>query len=291
MTGAINKTMDREDLGLPECAKVVDELNALMLLMKERGATYSSWYGTLDLPYHAWSEKMNRGRYQPWERNVDDRNIPWFLLWEIAWVISNTALKKGAAVLDMGGASSLFSCYLASKGHRVYSIDLNGDLVDNGNKAAKVMGWDMKCMKMDMRKLEFPDEFFDNIFSICVYEHIPLSSRIEINRDIKRILKPGGTFSLTFDYLNPAKLARISSPEEVKRQFVVPSGLDIIGSDAFYDNQKRYLEYPAYLLSFNRNVSRLSRITAVLSGSLSLSHALDCKKASYTFGALFLKKR
>lgn len=286
----INKTMDREDLRRSECLNIVEELNSLMKLMQSKNLRYSSWYGRLELPYYDWFEKMNRGKYEPWELNCDDKNIPWFLLWEIAWVISNIELEKGSTLLDMGGASSLFSCYLAYKGHTVYSVDLNDLLVKNGNDVAEKMGWDMRCINMDMRNLKLDDHYFDHIFSICVFEHIPISSRISINSKIASLLKRGGMFCLTFDYMNPVKLADISSPEDIKRQFVVPSGLEVYGNKEFFDDGKRYLESPYYLPSFGRAISIASRIVNVLEGNISLKKALSSKNTDYTFGSLFLRK-
>lgn len=290
MEKIINKTMDRDDLRLPKCSGIVDELNILMKLMQDKNLRYSSWYGKFDLPYSYWVEKMNRGIYEPWEPSYDDRNIPWFLLWEISWILSNTNIKSGSTILDMGGASSLFSCYMAYKGHSVYSIDLNESLVANGNLIAEKMGWDMKCIVMDMRDLQFKDEYFDHIYSICVYEHIPISFRIEINKKIEKLLKPDGLFGLTFDYLNPSKAARISSEEDLNNQFIDPSGLQLYGNKKFFDNKKRYLQSPYYMLSFERPISYMSRMISILRGHLSVIDALNSGKAQYTFGALFLTK-
>lgn len=45
---------------------------------------------------------------------------------------------------------------------------------------------------------------------------------------------------MTFDYLNPSRLAAIEA------QFVRPSGLRVRGNARFADNGKRYLLHPAH---------------------------------------------
>ena len=88
-----------------------------------------------------------------------------------------------------GGSSSLFSFYLASKGFRVTTVDLQRTLVDNANHVAREMGWDLNNCVMDMKQLRFEDRF-DHITSICVYEHIPMFDRVEINKKIRELLGP-----------------------------------------------------------------------------------------------------
>ena len=69
----------------------------------------------------------NRGPgYTPLPGAADDRRIPWYLYWEVAWVILNgPELSRVARVLDAGGTGSLFTCYLASLGMEVHSVDIN----------------------------------------------------------------------------------------------------------------------------------------------------------------------
>ncbi len=156
----------------------------------------------------------------------------------------------------MGGCSSVISYLLASMGHEIHVIDINENLVENGNSVAKAMNWNLHNYKLDIAELNRIKTHFDYIFSLCVFEHLPMSSRFEGINQVRRLLKPNGVFAITFDYLNPNPHAKIDSEEAVEEQFIKPSGMTLMGNP-FGDNGKRYLTY-------------------------------DGK--SYTFGALFMKK-
>jgi len=232
------------------------------------------------------SEQINRGyNYKPLPNAVDDINFPWFLYWELVWIILNADFKPGQKVLDLGGSSSLFSYYLASRGLEVTTVDLQQDLVDNGNRAAAAMGWNLRNYAMDMRKLAF-SELFDHIVSVCVYEHIPMYDRVEINARLKEQLKPGGRFSITFDYRNPSKFTRFNTPEDVYEQFIKPSGLNIRGNENFEDSGKSYLLHPFFYSGdfqhFKEEQVRLGHFDPSELGKV--KHEND-----YTFAALFLE--
>ncbi len=285
---AINKSMDREDLRLPGCQAVLAELFGLMRRMQRAGVSHSSWYGTLDAWPSPW-EWINRGPdYAPWPDNPDEVRIPWFLLWEIAWLIANTPMRRGSRVLDMGGAASLFSCYLASRGHDVVSIDLNPALVAHSDRIAAAMNWRLAARSMDMQDLDFPDQHFDHVFSICVFEHLPISGRVQCSSSVQRVLKPGGTAAFTFDYANPQAFARIDTPHDVEEQLIAPTGLTPRGNMPFLDAGKRYLDAPTHF-GFGRLTALVSRLNAWLKGQLDSRKMAD-RHRRYTFGAVFLEK-
>lgn len=285
---SISKTMDRADLDRPACRTVLVELFGLMRRMQAHGAKYSSWYGALDAWPSAW-EHINRGPdYQPYPGNPDELRIPWFLLWEISWLVANTPIRPGARILDMGGAGSLFSCYLASRGCELHTIDLQAELCEQAEATASRMGWRVRGRTMDMRKLEYPDAYFDHIFSVCVFEHLPVSGRVECNAEVSRVLKPGGTVAYTFDYANPQSFGRIDTPEDVRRQFIEPSGLSLRGGDTFIDTGHRYLAAPQ-CFGFGRFTRAMASLHAFLTGSVERARILR-GATSYTFGSVFLEK-
>ncbi len=288
MNGVINKTMDRADLSRPDCRDVLDELFGLMRRMRRRGVSYSSWYGTLGAWPGPW-ETINRGRdYEPFPGNPDEVRVPWFLLWEIAWVVANTPLRPGSRVLDMGGAGSLFACFLASRGHEVLAIDLNPQLVEQTERIGRAMGWRLRGQVMDMRVLAFPDRHFTHVFSICVLEHLPVAQRADCNARVACVLEPHGTASFTFDYGNPQAFARLDGPQDVERQIVRPSGLTLRGNRDFHDNLLRYLEAPPYF-GFGRLTAAAARLNALVRGTVDRRRVADRYK-HYTFGAVFLER-
>jgi ubiquinone/menaquinone biosynthesis C-methylase UbiE len=200
-----------------------------------------------------------------------------FLYWEIEWVIRNGhRFEKGMRVLDAGGTSSLFSCYLASLGLEMHCVDINPYLMKNAQKLARGMKWDMYTYTMDIEKMNFDDMFFDHAFSICVFEHLDFYTKQKAMVEVHRCLKQGGHLCLTFDYLNPAPYVfgynqfdtkfrnALNSPKRVK-QIMCANGLfELQGNHGCYDNGKRCLQPPQ---------------------AAGLGEANE-----YTFGALFLKK-
>lgn len=280
--------MDLEDLKSERALQIMEELNELINMLRSKNLKISSWYGSFNLSGHPQSnERINRGYgYQSLEGAADDKNFPWFLYWEIVWVVLNNDFKQGQEVLDLGGSSSLFSYYLASKGINVSTIDLQKELVDNANHVAKQMNWNLKNQVMDMRELNFNSKF-NHITSICVFEHIPMYDRVIVNEKIKDLLIEGGKFSITFDYRNPSKCAQINTPQDVYNQFVKPSGLKIRGNKEFVDNGKNYLLHPFYYKKRLWNYKRIS----IQKGHFKPRDFFKTKNTNdYSFGALFLER-
>jgi SAM-dependent methyltransferase len=231
---------------------------------------------------------MNRGyRYVPIAGAVDDESFPWFLDWQIVWVVLNADFRAGQRVLDLGGSSSLFSYYLAAKGLDVTTIDLQSQLVENADHVARRMGWKLANHVMDMSKIELTSRF-EHVTSICVYEHVPVHQRASINRSIGRLLVPGGRFSITFDYKNPSRFARINNPTDVHAQFVRPSGLRLRGNKTFMDTGQRYLLHPL----FHPDCPWGYKLRQVGGGRFRPWEILESKRGNdYTFGALFQEKQ
>lgn len=292
--------MDRTDLETAEAKVVVAELNHLIRQLYARGLHMTSWYGTLptreklrfakeallwaagklsgrNRPRPRWGVGMpNRGPdYEPLPGSADDGRIPWYLYWEIFWVMTRgPRLQPGTRLLDAGGTSSLFSCYLASLGYDVHSVDINRKLVANADRIARCMGWKMFSYTMDMRKLEFADGYFDHAYSISVFEHLDYDLKQTALCEIARCLKPGGILSVTFDYRSPAvpiwgfgpdsdARNQIRNAEDIRRNFLSTGRFELVGNQEFHDDGKSYLVHPdpAYA------------------------------PGPYTFGAVFLRKK
>ncbi len=293
----LNKSMDYEDVFSPSALVLTDKLNTLIKDLRERNLQCSSWYGDFFLDKKSHNireniirkmEQLNRAYdYKPLDENAGyDRYFPWYLYWEIYWLTENNQLDKNHKILDLGGSSSLFSYYLASEGLDVTTIDIQEELVDNANRVAEAMEWNLKNHAMDIRDMTL-DGQFDHIFSVSVYEHIPIQNRIEINRKVNDLLRPGGCFSMTFDYRNPSKDARFGSQEDIVEQFVKPSGLRMRGNQAFLDNGKNYLINPF----FHKECPFWLKLVFVVIGKNDIGDVFKLKDENdYSFGALFLEK-
>ena len=284
----INKTMEPSDIEYDRPKTIIAELNDLIRYLKNNRLRVSSWYGCFEYSaQESLYETINRGyNYTPLDHSEDDKYFPWFLYWEIVWVVLKAEFKIGQKILDLGGSSSLFSYYLASKGLDVTTVDLQRNLVENANSVARQTGWHLKNHVMDMQDLSF-DKKFDHITSICVNEHIPIIARVKINRMIKNLLIPGGRFSITFDYRNPSRRAMINSPKDVYKQFVEPSGLKMRGNQQFFDSGNSYLLHPF----FHPSMPWSYRRSQIKIGHFRIWDVIRHKTSNdYTFGALFLEK-
>jgi len=112
--------------------------------------------------------------------------------------------------------------------------------------------------------------------------------RVEINKTLANLLAPGGRFSITFDYKNPSRFARINTPFDVHAQFVEPSGLIVRGNQVFIDTGQCYLVHPFYHPQTPWECIRRE----VMSGHFRPWEAFKVKKVNdYTFGALFQEKQ
>lgn len=296
MERIINKTMDRSDLLTDEAQPVIKAINHLIEALHAKDLYMTSWRGTLPksdriglskngikniikrmLGWPRNKENLgidNRGpSYRPLCHAADDNRLPWYLYWETFWVIKNgPQVKSSMKMLDAGGVSSLFTCYLASLGCEVHSVDINRTLISNGNKIAKAMGWDIFSYPMNLKKLRFKNEYFDHAYSICVFEHLDFEIKQLALGEIARCLKPNGILSVTFDYRNPAPAIagagpdtsqrnQITTTEDIRRNFLSTGHFELLGNQEFYDNGQSYLVSPAF------------------------------DSAPYTFGAIFLKKK
>jgi len=288
--------MDREDLLTEDGRRFTVEFDALAVALERLRLPVTSWYGGLPSYGVAFSVSglkavlkklfardsavgaeatINRGGqdYESLPGVTRDDRHPWFLCWEAYWVMTHgPRLQTSHRVLDAGGTASLFSCYLASQGAEVHSVDLNQALVAAGQEIATRMQWNLKPACMDMTALEFPDDFFDHAYSICVFEHLDHAQRQRALKEIARVLKPGGILSITFDYGAPGvhlagrghdydEKNLIRTPEDVDRHFLSAPEFDPLGNSRFEETGETYLAWP------------------------------PAPEQRYTFGAIFLRKK
>jgi surface carbohydrate biosynthesis protein len=285
-----NKTMDRDDLLTSAAAPLVEDLNRLVHSLYARGTAPASWVGSLprapiarvgatigarfalgwrrrrpeytEDPYERQALTLGmrqRLTYQPLPGAADDRRFPWFLYWEIYWILRQVGplLEPGVRLLAAGGASSLFACYLASRGCELHSVDLDEHHVANGQHVARTMDWTrMFSHTMDLGALGFPNGHFDHAFSIRGFWPADFERMQVAMREAARCLKPGGLLALTFDYRSPIPTAvgagkrrpphdTLRSEADIHRRFLRSGGFSIVGDPLFHDNWRSYLRHPS----------------------------------------------
>lgn len=126
-----------------------------------------------------------------------------FRLWEYVWLYKSLGLAAGGLrVLDLGGPASHLSVLAALAGCRVTSVDINPAFVRAAQECAGALGITSLDPRVgDMRDLSaFPEGHFDVVLSCSVLEHLSAQDQEIALREMARVLKPGGTVGLTFDY-------------------------------------------------------------------------------------------
>ena len=124
---------------------------------------------------------------------------------------------KNHRVLDVGCGTGNFSIKLARLGCRVTGIDLSGKMLAVARRKAKQQAPDITFKRMDVYSLEFPDGYFDDVFSMAAFEFITEPRRAY--SEMFRVLKPGGR--LLIGTINPeSKWGAMYKNEEFQRNSV-----------------------------------------------------------------------
>ncbi len=133
--------------------------------------------------------------------------------WAYPWCILEGRLEENLVSLDYGcGAWTNFTYYISSI---TKSMTIGMDL---GNLQPDV--GQVRFVRNSLESIQFPDNFFDRIFSVSVLEHVPLAERDRVWRELFRVLRPGGLAVITIDWIfnmNERLLAQLENSEYLGR--------------------------------------------------------------------------
>ncbi|MCI0535074.1 MAG: methyltransferase domain-containing protein [Verrucomicrobiales bacterium] len=152
------------------------------------------------------------------------------------WVFANgrevgqqlLELYPGAQVLEVGVGTGL-SLPRFSLGVDISGIDLSQDMLSQAQK--RLESWRMrnvKLLRMDAAKLNFPENSFDRVYAAYFISTVP--DPIKVVQEMKRVCRPGGylIFLNHFQSENPlvAAVEKLVSPFCKKLGFRTDLNLD-----------------------------------------------------------------
>ncbi|MBE9516443.1 MAG: class I SAM-dependent methyltransferase [Proteobacteria bacterium] len=113
--------------------------------------------------------------------------------WFMKSFISTIDLKPGQRVLDVCAGTNAVGIGLLKKQPdlEVYAVDRSAEMQSVGQENAKARGFHIDSTITDVHTLPFPDNHFDVVTISFASRHLRL---IEVIKEIKRVLKPGGHF-------------------------------------------------------------------------------------------------
>ena len=109
-------------------------------------------------------------------------------------------LKPGLRVLEGGCGMGQIVYGLKSWGYDAYGVDWAKETI----KKIKENFPELKVFIQDVRKLDFPDSFFDGYLSLGVIEHF-WEGYDEILQEMKRVIKPESYLFISFPWMSPLR--------------------------------------------------------------------------------------
>jgi SAM-dependent methyltransferase len=122
---------------------------------------------------------------------------------ENQFILSRAGSLRGKKLLDIGAGLGESSVYFALQGARVTTTDISPAMVETATALGRKYGVELEGIVSSAEDLNVPSDAYDIVYAANLVHHVPDRSRLF--EQIKRALKPGGTF-FSWDPLayNPA---------------------------------------------------------------------------------------
>jgi len=155
---------------------------------------------------------------------------------ERSYALSKLLRHKKGNVLEVGcsAADNQLPIVLAWLGWDVYGLDIRGFDLNHPN---------FHFISEDIRQTSFHDDFFDYVTAVSTIEHIGLvrygtteedpEGDVKAVREIKRILKPKGTFILTIPYGREAVIKPLHRVYGKHRLNLLLEGWEVLDSQYY----------------------------------------------------------
>ena len=107
-------------------------------------------------------------------------------------IFQNYFLNRAGKVLDVGCGFGRQALILARTGYNVIACDICQSFLDIGKAVADREGLSIDFMRMDIKELQFQDNYFDYVLLLDTIEHIPENGRGPVFSEVSRVLKKEG---------------------------------------------------------------------------------------------------
>lgn len=134
---------------------------------------------------------------------IPEENEPEFVAQHLSAYAFIRPQLAGTRVLEVGFGDGYGAAYLADGAKEVMGVDIIAGNVPRAQ--AKYSKPNLSFRHFDGMHLPFPDETFDAAVSCQVIEHVPETQLGAWLSEVKRILKPAGTFFVSTLNLDQAK--------------------------------------------------------------------------------------
>ncbi len=129
--------------------------------------------------YNLIGERFSRAREEPWKE---------------AEFLVKDYVKEKEKILDFGCGRGQWYEFFKEKKAQYFGVDFSEKLIEIAK--SKYLG--VNFQTIDGINLPFENEFFDKVYAIAVFHHLPSEKiRISVLKEIKRVLKKGGILILT----------------------------------------------------------------------------------------------
>lgn len=147
------------------------------------------------------------------------------------WLKKNNKDKKPLKTLVLGATPELRDA-LFDFGYQVYSIDINLDMFLAMNDLLKNKNPNEVLIKGNWLNNPLSDHYFDVVVGDAVLPNLPWEKRLDLLKEVKRLLKDGGIF-LTRAFCAPKKktfknVKEILEHFSTKRQFIMQNSLEMV---------------------------------------------------------------
>jgi ubiquinone/menaquinone biosynthesis C-methylase UbiE len=123
-------------------------------------------------------------------------------------IIERSGIKEGMDVLEIGCGSGAFTTFVSravgNKG-KVSALDIQQDMLDQLQRKLERPGnadiKNIQLIRASAYKLPFKKDSLDLVYMVSVFQEIPDKKRTL--KEIKRILKPGGTLAISEFLVDP----------------------------------------------------------------------------------------